>query len=547
MSRNKKTIISIALCIGIFFMAVGYSVLMTQLKINGSANITSTWDIRITGISNGTSVGSAYNIEEPSFTDTTAKFNVSLVNPGDSMTYTVTIKNNGTLTAILNSMDITTSGTDAIIYEVTGLKEGDTITAGSTKALTVVARYNSNVIADPSERVKRLKVGLDWVQYINQTITPETYTISYANNGGSGSMSSTTCTVGSSCTLRSNTFTRSGYEFLGWATTSTGAPVYDNAESVTNLTSGGKTVTLYATWGQITNYTSATSYTYTVPVSGYYKIEAWGAQGGGSTGGKGGYAAGTIFLEQGTALSIYVGGRPSSYTGGYGYVRGGSASCYNSSTSYGCGYGGGGASEVRMGSTRLLVAGGGGGAGGGYRYTRTSGGTVSSTTIGAAGGAAGVKGTNGSNSAGGGNYATLSAVGSGGTRVTATTSSSNDATSCYGGAGGGGGAGYRGGGGGASASMRGTTVANGNSGSSGSTAGTGGSGGRSVYLANCYYLSYTGAGGGGGSNYVSSQFESGTTSTINGNASMPNPTSTGSTMTGRSGNGYVRITRLSIK
>lgn len=543
MRHNKKTIISIALCIGIFFMAVGYSILMTQLKINGSANITSTWDIRITGISNGTSVGSAYNIEEPSFTDTTAKFNVSLVNPGDSMTYTVTIKNNGTLTAILNSMDITTSGTDAIIYEVTGLKEGDTITAGSTKTLTVVARYNSNVIADPSERVKRLKVGLDWVQYINQTITPDTYTISYARNGGSGSMSNTTCTVGSSCTLRSNTFTRSGYEFLGWATTSTGAPVYDNAESVTNLTSGGKTVTLYAAWGQITNYTSATSYTYTVPASGYYKIEAWGAQGGGSTGGKGGYAAGTIFLEQGTALSVYVGGQPSSYTGGYGYVRGGSASCYNSSTSYGCGYGGGGASEVRMGSTRLLVAGGGGGAGGGYRYTRS---TVSSTTVGGAGGAAGVKGSNGYSTTTGGGAATLTAVETGGTRYTATTSSSNDATLCYGGAGGGGGAGYRGGGGGASSSMRGTTIANGNNGSSGSTTGTGGAGGRSVYLANCYYYSYTGAGGGGGSNYVSSQFESGTTSTINGNASMPNPTST-STMTGRSGNGYVRITRLSIK
>ena len=544
MRHNKKTIISIALCIGVFFMAVGYSILMTQLKINGSANITSTWDIRITGISNGTSVGSAYNIEEPSFTDTTAKFNVSLVNPGDSMTYTVTIKNNGTLTAILNSMDITTSGTDAIIYEVTGLKEGDTITAGSTKTLTVVARYNSNVIADPSERVKRLKVGLDWVQYINQTITPDTYTISYASNGGSGSMSNTTCTVGSSCTLRSNTFTRSGYEFLGWATTSTGAPVYDNAESVTNLTSGGKTVTLYAAWGQITNYTSATSYTYTVPASGYYKIEAWGAQGGGSTGGKGGYAAGTIFLEQGTALSVYVGGQPSSYTGGYGYVRGGSASCYNSSTSYGCGYGGGGASEVRMGSTRLLVAGGGGGAGGGYRYTRS---TVSSTTVGGAGGAAGVKGSNGYSTTTGGGAATLTAVGTGGTRYTATTSSSNDATLCYGGAGGGGGAGYRGGGGGASSSMRGTTIANGNNGSSGRTTGTGGAGGRSVYLANCYYYSYTGAGGGGGSNYVSSQFESGTTSTINGNASMPNPTSTGSTMTGRSGNGYVRITRLSIK
>ncbi len=545
MRHNKKTIISIALCLGIFFMAVGYSILMTQLKINGSANITSTWDIRITSISNGTSVGSAYNIEEPSFTDTTAKFNVSLVNPGDSMTYTVTIKNQGTLTAILNSMDITTSGTDAIIYEVTGLKEGDTITAGSTKTLTVVARYNSNVIADPTERVKRLKVGLDWVQYINQTITPDTYTINYASNGGSGSMSSTTCTVGSSCTLRSNSFTRSGYQFLGWATTSTGAPAYDNAESVTNLTSGGKTVTLYAKWGQITTYSTDGSYTYSVPASGYYKIEAWGAQGGGSTGGKGGYASGTIYLEQGTSLSVYVGGTTSTYTGGYGYVRGGNSSCYTTSYSYGCGYGGGGASEVRLGSTRLLVAGGGGGAGGGYTYIRTSGTTSTTTTIGAAGGAAGVKGSNGYSGTAGGSPGTLTAGGAGGAIFSPTTSTTNDATNCYSGAGGGGGAGYYGGGGGASSSMRGTTVFRGTAGSAGSSSGAGGTGGRNGSLQNCYYASFTGAGGGGGSSYVSSQFESGTTSTINGNATMPNPTSTtGGTMTGKTGDGYIKITRL---
>lgn len=165
MRMRKKTIVAILLCVGVFFMAVGYSALVTELKISGSANITSTWDIRITGISNGTRVGGAYNIELPSYTSTTAKFNVSLVNPGDSMTYTVTIENKGTLTAILNGLDVTTSGTDAIIYEVSGLSEGDTITSGSSKTLTVVARYDSSVVADPNQRAKKLKVSLDWIQY----------------------------------------------------------------------------------------------------------------------------------------------------------------------------------------------------------------------------------------------------------------------------------------------------------------------------------------------------------------------------------------------
>lgn len=249
MRFNKKTVVAVMLCVGVFFMAVGYSILMSELKINGTANITSTWDIRITGITNGTSVGSAYNIEKPSYNETTAKFNVSLVNPGDSMTYTVTIANNGTLTAILTSMDITTSGTDAIIYEVSGVKEGDTLASGETKQITVVARYNSNVIADPTQRAKKLKVSLDWVQYTNQEISASTYTVTYNKNSGTGSMSSTTCTVGTACTLRTNSFTRSGYTFKGWSTTATGAVIYTNGASVTNLTSGGKSITLYAVWG----------------------------------------------------------------------------------------------------------------------------------------------------------------------------------------------------------------------------------------------------------------------------------------------------------
>lgn len=54
--------------------------------------------------------------------------------------------------------------------------------------------------------------------------------------------------------------------------------------------------------------------TYIVPITGYYKLECWGAQGGpnvyyGTTtaGGKGGYSYGTAKLDKGTELYIYVG------------------------------------------------------------------------------------------------------------------------------------------------------------------------------------------------------------------------------------------------
>ena len=84
-----------------------------------------------------------------------------------------------------------------------------------------------------------------------------TYTISYNANGGSGSMSSSTHTYDASKSLSSNTFTRSGYTFLGWSTSSSATTAtYTNGQSVKNLTStNGATVNLYAVWSKIPTYT----------------------------------------------------------------------------------------------------------------------------------------------------------------------------------------------------------------------------------------------------------------------------------------------------
>ena len=44
---------------------------------------------------------------------------------------------------------------------------------------------------------------------------------------------------------------------------------------------------------------------------GTYKLECWGAQGGGTNGtpGKGGYSTGILTLNSPTQLSVYVGGQ----------------------------------------------------------------------------------------------------------------------------------------------------------------------------------------------------------------------------------------------
>ena len=82
-----------------------------------------------------------------------------------------------------------------------------------------------------------------------------TYTITYNSNGGSGTMSSTTKYYGTSVTLRANTFTRTGYHFVGWALSSTGSVVYDNQDTYSTNASD----TLYAKWSANTYYVNFNS------------------------------------------------------------------------------------------------------------------------------------------------------------------------------------------------------------------------------------------------------------------------------------------------
>ena len=222
---------------------------------------------------------------------------------------------------------------------------------------------------------------------------------------------------------------------------------------------------------------------YVFPISGTYKLEVWGAQGGTVTstigvGGKGGYSIWHINLTAGETIYVNVGGMPSysvsasTLLGGF---NGGGSSYGNRSWTATDGVSRGvngnyknapgrGATDIRRGgnnlNNRIIVAGGGGGG------SQTAGGSSS--------GALGIGG-NGPN-----------------------------------GYGAGGGGGYYGGG----------------------------------YGPGSYSNGY-GSGGGGGSGYIGGVTSYGgvTAQTIAGNTSMPAPG--GGNETGHSGHGYARITFIS--
>ena len=173
--ENKKKVMIAVLSVLVCVMAVGYALLSQQLTINGTATIDSTWKVEIDNIEvtsttgDGASVSATPNV-------TSASFEATLVQPEDSVTYTVTIKNKGTLPAKVSSYSAVpgTNG-NAIIYTVSGIAEGDTLAPagqeGDTATFTVKVEYNSEITSQPAttDTTKALTVTINYVQDVEAT------------------------------------------------------------------------------------------------------------------------------------------------------------------------------------------------------------------------------------------------------------------------------------------------------------------------------------------------------------------------------------------
>ena len=98
--------------------------------------------------------------------------------------------------------------------------------------------------------------GLTAAATVRADFAANTYSVVFNANGGSGSMSNEAFTYdAASKALTSNSFTKSGYTFVGWATSAARANAmnidYTNGQSVQNLTSmNGGTFNLYAVWAK---------------------------------------------------------------------------------------------------------------------------------------------------------------------------------------------------------------------------------------------------------------------------------------------------------
>ena len=157
-----------------------------------------------------------------------------------------------------------TTETDLDLYAV--WSDAYTVTLRNTDTTVLVPQNSaigSRIPADPTkkgytfegwfngeEKLTAETVISGDVTYTAQW-SPITYTIAFSGGeGGQGAMDSISATYDQEVTLPKNTFTRPGYYFNGWSTSSgASSGSYADEKPVKNLTTKqGETVTLYAAW-----------------------------------------------------------------------------------------------------------------------------------------------------------------------------------------------------------------------------------------------------------------------------------------------------------
>lgn len=175
LNKTQRNYIIMGLCAILVIMGVGYAAFQSQLKISGTSSVSTNFSVKITDITVSSQNGGA--ADKPgvtTHTDTTATFGVTLQSPGDSITYDIRIENQGSIDAVLKTITKTDTNNSAILFETSGVAEGDALNVGESKVMQVKVTYNPSVTSQPTDLESTLNVTLDYEQADGTEITPPT-------------------------------------------------------------------------------------------------------------------------------------------------------------------------------------------------------------------------------------------------------------------------------------------------------------------------------------------------------------------------------------
>ena len=152
--RRTKALVVVVLLIVIAGLTIAFAALSATLNINGTAYLDAAkWGIKFENLSESVKVGTATTtgtakIEETKAAEITG-MNVSLSTPGDKVTYTVDLVNEGTINAKIDNIEktvLTSEQQKYLTFKITDksgneVSEGDILSAGETKKLIITIEF----------------------------------------------------------------------------------------------------------------------------------------------------------------------------------------------------------------------------------------------------------------------------------------------------------------------------------------------------------------------------------------------------------------------
>lgn len=171
---KKKNGVMLGLCIAVAIVAIAYAAFNATLNVNGTINATGTFSVVFSGNGSCTATTKVGD-DTPTGTvtatanTTTATLSASLYTPGDVVTCTIPVKNNGNLRAkyvsstVSNSLTGTSSPIAVTVSSSTGT---NAIAASGTSNITVVIKYNWTGTTQPTTTNQTFTITANYNQAI---------------------------------------------------------------------------------------------------------------------------------------------------------------------------------------------------------------------------------------------------------------------------------------------------------------------------------------------------------------------------------------------
>lgn len=153
-SEKVRNVLLGVLVVGLIGLTVAYASLSQRLDIKSTATVkSSTWKVKFANLSAESTVGTANVTTQPTLTDTLVSgLNVELTKPGDAVSYTFDIVNEGTIDAKISTYKINSKDDGIVCTDATASTSSESATT-VCNGLTYTLVYANDTTADATGSV----------------------------------------------------------------------------------------------------------------------------------------------------------------------------------------------------------------------------------------------------------------------------------------------------------------------------------------------------------------------------------------------------------